>query len=42
MDPKKEHLVYLIFKKLKNYKKKELFLEKKTLKRFIFSLLKEN
>ncbi len=42
MTTKSEHFVDLIFKKLKNYKKKELFLEKKTLKRFIFSLLKEN
>jgi len=42
MTTQSEHLVDLIFKKLKNYKKKESFLEKKTLKRFIFSLLKEN
>ena len=42
MNQKSDYLVDLIFKKLKNYKKKELFLEKKTLKRFIFSLLKEN
>ena len=42
MTTKSEHFVDLIFKKLKNYKKKELCLEKKTLKRFIFSLLKEN
>ena len=42
MTAKSEHFVDLIFEKLKNYKKKELFLEKKTLERFIFSLLKEN
>ena len=42
MTTKSEHYVDLIFKKLINYKQKELFLEKKTLKRFIFSLLKEN
>ena len=39
---KSDYFIDLIFKKLKNYKKKELFLEKKTLKKFIFSLLKEN
>ena len=42
MDPKSEYLVDLIFKKLKNYKSKEINLEKKFLKKFIFSLLKEN
>ena len=42
MTTKSEHFVDLIFNKLKNYKKKELFLEKKTLKSFIFSLLKDN
>jgi len=31
----------LIFKKLKNYKTKEIFLEKENLKKFIFSLFKE-
>ncbi len=38
---KSEHLVDLIFKKLKNYKSKQIFLEKENLKKFIFSLFKE-
>ncbi len=42
MDSKSEYLVDLIFKKLKNYKGKEIKLEKKFLKEFIFSLSKEN
>ena len=42
MISKSEYLVDLIFKKLKNYKKKEIFLEKENLEKFIFSLLKEN
>ena len=42
MNPKSENLVDLIFKKLKEYKYKEIHLEKKILKKFIFSLLKEN
>ncbi len=42
MNTKTEYLVDLIFKKLKNYKYKEIHLEKESLKRFIFSLLKEN
>ena len=42
MTPKSEHLVDLIFKKLKNYKNKKIFLEKENLNKFIFSLLKEN
>jgi len=33
-----EYLVDLIFKKLKNYKGKEIMLEKELLKKFIFSL----
>ena len=37
-----EYLVDLIFKKLKNYKTKEILLEKKNLKKFILSLFKEN
>ena len=41
MNPKSEHLVDLIFKKLKNYKNKKIFLEKENFKKFIFSLLKE-
>tara|TARA_B100000524_G_C23434298_1_gene292714 strand:- start:417 stop:545 length:129 start_codon:yes stop_codon:yes gene_type:complete len=42
MTPKSEYLIELIFKKLKNYKAKEIFLEKENLKKFIFSLFKEN
>ena len=42
MTPKSEYLVDLIFKKLKNYKLKEIILEKEDLKKFIFSLFKEN
>ena len=42
MNPKSEHLLDLIFKKLKNYKAKEIFLKKENLKKFVFSLLKED
>ena len=42
MNPKSENLVDLIFKKLKDYKAKEIFLKKENLKKFIFSLFKEN
>ena len=42
MTLKSEYLADLIFKKLKNYKGKEIKLEKENLKRFIHSLLKEN
>ena len=42
MDPKLEYTVDLIFKKLKSYKKKEIYLEKEKLEKFIFSLLKDN
>ena len=42
MDSKSEYLVDLIFDKLKNYKGKEIMLEKKILKKFIFSLFNEN
>ena len=41
MSTKSDYLVDLIFKKLKNYKGKEIILEKKCLKEFIFSLFKE-
>ena len=41
MTPKSEHLVDLIFKKLKNYKNK-IFLDKENLNKFIHSLFKEN
>ena len=42
MTPKSNHLVDLIFNKLKNYKNKKIFLEKECLNKFILSLLKEN
>ena len=42
MIPKSELLVDLIFKKLKAYKNKKIFLEKKILNKFILSLFKEN
>ena len=42
MTTKSEYLVDLIFKKLKNYKSKEIVLEKENLKKFIYSLFKEN
>ena len=42
MTPKSEYLVDLIFKKLKKYKSKKIFLEKENLKKYIFSLFKEN
>ena len=42
MSSKSEYLIDLIFKKFKNYKAKEIFLEKETLKKFIYSLLKGN
>ena len=37
-----EHLVDSIYKKLKNYKTKEISLEKENLQKFIFSLSEEN
>ena len=37
-----EYLVDLIFKKLKKYKNREIFLEKENLDKFISSLFKEN
>ncbi len=42
MTRKSDYLIDLIFKKLKNYKTKEIFLEKENLRKFILSLLKEN
>ena len=42
MSLKSEYLVDLIFKKLKNYQNKEIFLEKGDLNKFISYLLKEN
>ena len=42
MSPKSEYLIKLIFKKLKNYKAKEIILEEENLYKFISSLFKEN
>ena len=42
MNPKSEYLLDLIFKKLKNYKTREISLDKEILKEFIFSLFEEN
>ena len=42
MTAKSEHLVDLIFKKLKTYKNKKISLEKESLNKFILSLFKEN
>ena len=42
MTSKSENLVDLIFNKLKNYKAKEIFLEKEDFKKFIYSLFKED
>ena len=41
MTPKSAYLIDLIFNKLKNYKTKEIFLEKEDLEKFVFSLLGE-
>ena len=41
MSLKSEYLVDLIFKKLKKYKTKEIFLEKENFEKFVFSLLGE-
>ena len=42
MTAKSEQIVDLIFKKLKNYKKKKIFLDKENFDKFIFSLFKES
>tara|TARA_B100000073_G_C23391888_1_gene435485 strand:- start:273 stop:401 length:129 start_codon:yes stop_codon:yes gene_type:complete len=42
MNLKSEYLVDLIYNKLKNYKTREIVLEKENLEKFIFSLFKEN
>jgi len=42
MNTKFDYLIDSISKKLKEYKSKEIFLEKENLKKFIYSLLKEN
>ena len=41
MTPKLEQLVNLIYKKLKKYNNKKIFLEREYLDKFILSLLKE-
>ena len=41
MNQNPEYFVDLIFKKLKDYQNKEIFLEKDNLQKFIFSLFKE-
>ena len=40
MNPQLESLVDSIFKKLKGYKPKEIFLKKESLEKYIFLLLK--
>ena len=42
MSPNSEYLINLIFKKLKDYKAKEIILEEEDLYKFISSLFKEN
>jgi len=42
MTQKLEHLIDLIFTKLKTYKNKKIFLEKESLNQFIRTLFKEN
>ena len=42
MSQKSKYIINLIFKKLKNYKAKEIILEEKNLYKFISSLFKEN
>ena len=42
MTPNSEHLVDLIFKKLKAYKNKKISLEREMLDKFIVSLFQEN
>ena len=42
MTSKVDHLIELIFKKLKTYKNKKIFLEKKVLNKYIISLFEEN
>ena len=39
MTQKSEYLLDLIFKKLKKYRNKEIYLEKENLRKFIFSLI---
>tara|TARA_Y100000991_G_C21708986_1_gene237039 strand:- start:294 stop:449 length:156 start_codon:yes stop_codon:yes gene_type:complete len=39
MTPKSEYLLDLIFKKLKNYRAKEIYLDKQKLRKFIILLI---
>jgi len=41
MIPKSEHLIDLIFSKLKTYKRKKIFLERENFHKFFLSLLKD-
>ena len=42
MITKSQYLIDSIYKKLKNYKAKEIYLKKENLEKFIISLFKEN
>ena len=42
MTSNSENLINLIYERLKNYKAKEIFLEKENLKKYISSLFKES
>jgi len=42
MTSRTEDLLNLIYNRLKNYKSKEIFLEKEIFRKFIISLIKEN
>ena len=42
MNSKLDHLVNLIFKKLKTYENKKIFLERESLNKFVLSLFKGN
>ena len=42
MTRRSEYLVDSIYKKLKDYKYKKIFLEKEKLKKYVFSLFKED
>ena len=41
MTLKSDYLIDLIYSKLKNYKSKDIFLEKEDLKKFVYSLFKQ-
>ena len=42
MNSKSDYFIELIFKKLKQYKRKDIHLEKENFKKFILLLIKEN